>query len=253
MNDEELLRYSRHILLAGFDLEGQERLRAARVLVVGAGGLGCAAVLYLASSGVGQLVIADPDQVELSNLQRQVAFAQPDIGTGKAAVLANRAQALNPDCQVQAMPLRLGGEALQAAVAAVDLVLDCSDNFPTRHAVNRACVQAGKPLVSGAAIRFEGQVSVFDTRGGGPCYACLYGETRDEETPTCSEAGVLAPLVGVVGALQAAEAIKWLAGVGQGLVGRLLLADLLSANWREVRFARDPACPVCRAPAGATA
>lgn len=246
MNDQELLRYSRHILLPQIGIEGQEKLLAARVLVLGAGGLGSPAALYLASAGIGTLVIADGDTVDLTNLQRQIlhrtaAIGLPKVASGKAT-LAD----LNPECHVIALQERLAGERLDEEVAAADLVLDCSDNFNTRHAVNRACVKHGKPLVSGAAIRFDGQVAVFDVRqSGAPCYHCLFPEAGDVEEVRCATMGVFAPITGIIGAVQAAEALKLVIGCGESLAGRLLLLDGLAMEWRSINVPRDPACPVC--------
>ncbi|HIQ54182.1 MAG TPA: molybdopterin-synthase adenylyltransferase MoeB [Pseudomonas pachastrellae] len=247
MDDQQLLRYSRQILLPQIDIEGQQRLLNSRVLVVGVGGLGSPVALYLAAAGVGQLLLADPDQVDLSNLQRQVIHHAADIGRDKVASAAERVAAINPQVECRPLPSALAGAALQQAVGEVDLVLDCSDNFATRHAVNAACVQLGKPLVSGAAIRLEGQLSVFDPRReDSPCYQCLYGE-GDEQALSCSEAGVVGPLVGMVGSLQALEALKLLAGFGEPLVGRLLLIDALDTRFRELRVRRDPGCRCCGA------
>tara|TARA_Y100000782_G_scaffold106222_1_gene126985 strand:+ start:320 stop:1069 length:750 start_codon:yes stop_codon:yes gene_type:complete len=247
VDDQQLLRYSRQILLPQIDIEGQQRLLNSRVLVVGVGGLGSPVALYLAAAGVGQLLLADPDQVDLSNLQRQVIHHAADIGRDKVASAAERVAAINPQVECRPLPSALAGAALQQAVGEVDLVLDCSDNFATRHAVNAACVQLGKPLVSGAAIRLEGQLSVFDPRReDSPCYQCLYGE-GDEQALSCSEAGVVGPLVGMVGSLQALEALKLLAGFGEPLVGRLLLIDALDSRFRELRVRRDPACNCCGA------
>ncbi len=242
MNDSDLLRYSRHILLPQVGLEGQIRAAQATALVIGAGGLGCPAALYLGAAGTGRLVIADGDAVDLANLQRQVGFRNRDIGANKAQALAQRVLENNPGIAVDALARRLEGGALHAAVQRADVVLDCSDNFATRHAVNRACVVLGKPLVSGAALGFAGQLAVFGATG--PCYRCLFGES-EEAAPRCSEAGVFGPLVGIIGAAQAAEALKLLMGIGQPLTGRLLLFDALAASWREIRVPRDPACPVC--------
>jgi molybdopterin-synthase adenylyltransferase len=246
VNDQELLRYSRHILLPQIGIEGQESLRAARILVLGAGGLGSPAALYLASAGIGTLVLADGDTVDLTNLQRQIlhrtaAIGQPKVASGQAT-LAD----LNPECQVIPLLERLAGERLDAEVAAADVVLDCSDNFATRHAVNRACVKHGKPLVSGAAIRFDGQVAVFDVRqSGSPCYHCLFPEAEDVEEVRCATMGVFAPITGIIGAVQAAEALKLVIGCGEPLAGRLLLLDGLAMEWRSIAVPRDPACPVC--------
>lgn len=245
LDDNELLRYSRQLLLPRFDVDGQLALKQARVLVVGCGGLGCPVALYLGAAGAGELVLADDDNVELANLQRQIAFDQQAIGRPKAEALAARVRAINPDITVASRTERLDGEALAAAVADVDLVLDCTDNFNTRFALNRACVRAGVPLVSGAAIRGEGQVSVFDARDeASPCYHCLYPEQGNEDL-TCSEAGVIGPLVGMIGATQAMEAIKVISGKGRSLVGRLLILDAWQMEWREMKLARDPDCPVC--------
>lgn len=245
MNDDDLLRYSRHILLPQFGIEGQEKLQSGSVLIVGAGGLGCPAALYLGAAGVGRLVIADADTVDLTNLQRQIGHYTAAIGSNKADSLRDSIRAINPTVRVEAVNRRLEGEALQAAVAGVDVVLDCSDNFATRHAVNRACVALRKPLVSGAALGFSGQLAVFDSRlPDSPCYQCLFPETT-EEGPRCSEAGVLSPLVGVVGTLQAVEAIKLLTGTGRPAVGRLMLYDALAGEFRDIRVPKDAACPVC--------
>lgn len=246
MNDDQLLRYARHILLDEFGIEGQERLNAARVLMVGAGGLGSPAALYLAAAGVGTLILADDDEVDLSNLQRQILHGQDRVGMAKAESGRRTLAALNPAVQVVPVVQRLDDAALREWAAQADLVLDCCDNFATRHAVNRACVALGKPLVSGAAIRFAGQISVFDLRDpNAPCYHCLFPEADDVEELRCATTGVLGPLVGVVGAVQAVEAIKLLVGMGEPLVGRLLCLEALSMQWQTLRYSRDPACPVC--------
>ncbi len=250
-DDEGLLRYSRHVLLPEVGIAGQARLAESAVLIVGAGGLGCPVALYLGASGVGRLGVADDDVVELTNLQRQIGHATASIGANKARSLAASVRAINPTISVTPLETRLSGEALQAAVAAVDLVVDASDNFATRHAVNRACVAAGKPLVSGAAIGFSGQVAVFDTRtDASPCYHCLFPEQAAEPEMRCAESGVFSPLVGLVGAMQAAEALKVLVGLGEPLTGRMLLWDGLRAEARVLKVPRDPDCPVCtrRAP-----
>lgn len=245
MDDHELLRYSRHILLPQLGIEGQQKLRDARVLIVGAGGLGCPAGLYLGASGLGSLVVADADVVELGNLQRQIAHQTASIGLNKAVSLCRQISEINPLVNVQALPERLAGEGLEAAVSSVGLVLDCSDNFATRHAVNRACVKFRRPLVSGSALGLFGQLVVFDPRvPDAPCYHCLFPD-MEEEGLRCSEAGVLSPLVGVIGAMQAVEAIKLLGGIGQPMLGRLLLYDAQDGRCREVRIPRDPACKVC--------
>ena len=245
MDDQQLLRYSRQILLAQVDIGGQQRLLDSHVLIVGVGGLGSPVALYLAAAGVGEITLADPDQVDMTNLQRQIIHQQSDLGRDKVASAGARIAALNPDVRVHSHCEQLAGPALQALVDGVDLVLDCTDNFATRQAVNRACVAAGKPLVSGAAIRLEGQLSVFDPRrADSPCYQCLYGD-GEETALSCSEAGVLGPLVGTIGSLQALEALKLLAGFGTPLVGRLLLLDALEGRFRELRIPRDPACSCC--------
>lgn len=245
MDDQQLLRYSRHIMLDGFDVEGQVRVNQARVLIVGAGGLGCPAALYLASSGVGHLVIADDDVVELSNLQRQIAHRDSNIGKEKVLSLAETLRGINPTVVVDPLPVRLQGEALSQQVAKADVVLDCSDNFTTRLAINHACVLHQKPLVSGAAIRSEGQVAVFNLHAASPCYACLYGEQDMQENLSCSDSGVLAPLVGIIGAVQAAEALKILAGYGESLDGRVLLLDACTMQWRTLSLQKDSACAIC--------
>ncbi|MEX5745814.1 ThiF family adenylyltransferase [Massilia sp. X63] len=246
MNDTQLLRYSRHILLDDIGIEGQQRLLDAHALVIGAGGLGSPAALYLASGGVGRITLVDDDEVDLTNLQRQVMHTtarvgQPKVESGRAALLA-----INPEITVTALRERVDGERLRQLVRDATVVLDCSDNFATRHAVNRACVLEGKPLVSGAVIRFDGQLSVFDTRdAAGPCYACLFPADSNFEDVACSTMGVFAPLVGVVGAMQAAEAMKLVAGIGEPLAGRLLLLDGRAMDWTAVKVARNPGCPVC--------
>jgi molybdopterin-synthase adenylyltransferase len=246
MDDSQLLRYARHILLDEIGIEGQERLLAARVLIVGAGGLGSPAACYLASSGVGHIVLADDDEVELSNLQRQILHTTARIGWSKAESGKQMLSEINPEAHVQARVQRLTGTALDQLVAEMDLVLDCCDNFATRHEVNRACVAHRKPLVSGSAIRFAGQVSVFDLRDdSSPCYHCLFPQEDGVRELRCAETGVLAPLVGIIGSMQAAEALKILTHIGEPMVGRLLCLDALSMQWNEVRFARDPGCLVC--------
>ncbi|MBU1665736.1 MAG: molybdopterin-synthase adenylyltransferase MoeB [Gammaproteobacteria bacterium] len=247
MNDSQLLRYSRHILLDQVGIAGQEALLAAHALIIGAGGLGSPVALYLAAAGVGHITLADHDVVDLTNLQRQIAHDLASVGQNKARSAAGRMRAMNPDVQVVELPVRLQGESLDAAVAKADVVLDCSDNFATRHAVNRACVTQRKPLVSGAAVRFDGQVAVFDLRReAAPCYACLFPEHAQDAEMRCAEFGVFAPLVGVVGAMQALEALKLLIGIGESLSGRLLLFDALAADWRAIRLKRDPVCDACR-------
>jgi len=225
-------------------IEGQEKLRAARALVIGAGGLGCPAALYLAAAGIGRLTLADGDKVDLTNLQRQILYRAEAVGAAKVEAARATLNALNPDVVV--VPLQKRIEDFSELVAQADVVLDCSDNFATRHALNRACVKHGKPLVSGAAIRFDGQVAVFDlSKRNSPCYACLFPEDGQVEEVQCSTMGVFAPLTGVIGACQAMEALKLLAAVGESLDGRLLMLDAKTAEWRTVRVKRDPACAVC--------
>jgi adenylyltransferase/sulfurtransferase len=246
LSDDLLLRYSRHILLPEVGVVGQTRIADASVLIVGAGGLGCPVALYLGAAGVGRLLLADGDTVDLTNLQRQIGHGTAAIGENKADSLARSVRAINPEIDVQPIRQALANAELHTAVAAVDLVVDASDNFATRHAVNRACVRFGKPLVSGAAIGFSGQLAVFDSsRADGPCYHCLFPDEAGEPEMRCAEAGVFAPLVGVIGAMQAMEALKCLAQVGDPLIGRLLLWDGLRAEARMMRVPRDPACPVC--------
>ncbi|MDT8398024.1 MAG: molybdopterin-synthase adenylyltransferase MoeB [Pseudomonadales bacterium] len=246
MNDNDLLRYSRQIMLPQLDLVGQERLLAARVLVVGLGGLGCPLAMYLAAAGVGHLTLADADKVDLSNLQRQIAHFTPAIGSSKVSSIRQTLGLLNPGINVRGLEERLQGTRLEEEVANHDVVVDASDNFSTRFAINRACVRQRVPLVSGAAIRMEGQLSVFDSRvAHSPCYACLHPEGQDIDL-SCSENGVLAPLVGIIGSMQAVETIKLIAGLGRTLCGRLLLVDVQTMEIRELRLARDPQCPVCR-------
>lgn len=246
MNDSQLLRYSRHILLEAIGIDGQERLLSAHALIVGAGGLGSPVALYLAAAGVGTITLADHDTVEITNLQRQIAHDMHSLGENKAASASRRMLAMNPDIRVLPRAERLADSALLAAVAEADVVLDCCDNFSTRQQVNRACVQHRKPLVSGAAVRFDGQIAAFDQRDAhAPCYACLFPENAEDAAMRCAEFGVFAPLVGVVGAMQASEALKLLMRVGDSLSGRLLLFDALSAEWRRLRLKKDPACSVC--------
>ncbi|KIV72462.1 Molybdopterin biosynthesis protein MoeB [Pseudomonas sp. FeS53a] len=245
LSDEELLRYSRQILLPQIDVDGQLRLKQGRVLIVGLGGLGSPVALYLTAAGVGELHLADFDSVDLTNLQRQVIHDSASVGVLKVESAMARLAALNPGVRLVPITRALDEDSLAAAVAQVDVVLDCTDNFGTREAVNAACMAAGKPLVSGAAIRLDGQLSVFDPRrDNSPCYHCLYGHGSEAEL-TCSEAGVVGPLVGLVGSLQALEALKLLAGFGEPMVGRLLLVDALGTRFRELRVKRDPACSVC--------
>ncbi|MDP2751662.1 MAG: molybdopterin-synthase adenylyltransferase MoeB [Rhodocyclaceae bacterium] len=246
MNDAQLLRYSRHILLPQIGVEGQTKLREARALVVGAGGLGSPVALYLAAAGVGTLVLADGDRVDLTNLQRQILHGTEAIGEFKAHSGQQTLARINPECGVIPLIERLEGIRLEEEVAIADVVLDCSDNFATRHAVNAACVKFSKPLVSGAAVRFDGQVAVFDRRfPETPCYECLFPQAGDAEELRCAVMGVFAPLTGIIGSVQAAEALKLLIGCGQTLAGRLLLLDGLSMEWRSIRVPRDPMCLVC--------
>jgi len=248
LDDDLLLRYSRHILLPDVGVAGQTRICDASVLIVGAGGLGCPVALYLGAAGVGNLRLADGDTVDLTNLQRQIGHATAAIGENKADSLTRSVRVINPGISVQPIQQALADDALREAVAAADLVVDASDNFVTRHAVNRACVALGRPLVSGAAIGFSGQLAVFDSRRAhSPCYHCLFPEQAGEPETRCAEAGVFSPLVGVIGAMQAMEALKYLAQVGEPLVGRLLLWDGLRAEARVMKVPRDPACPVCGA------
>jgi len=246
MNDQQLLRYSRHILLPQLGVEGQEKILAARALVVGVGGLGSPAALYLASAGIGTIALADGDTVDLTNLQRQILHTTETIGRAKVDSGREALARINPETKVVAIAARLSGESLDAEVARADIVLDCSDNFATRHAVNRACVKHAKPLVSGAGVRFDGQISVFDLRDAeSPCYNCLFPEDTDTEEFRCAVMGVFAPLVGIIGATQAAEALKLVAGVGESLAGRLLILDALAMQWRSVKLTRDSTCSVC--------
>jgi len=246
MDDRQRLRYSRHLLLNEFGEEAQERLLASHALVIGAGGLGSAALLYLASSGIGRITVCDGDKVDLTNLQRQVVHRNESIGSPKASSAAKTLAAINPDIRIEALEERAGPERLMALVRGADVVLDCSDNFATRHALNRACVAHRKPLVSGDGVRFDGQIAVFDLRrDDAPCYHCLFAEDAQGGEERCATMGVFAPLVGVVGTFQAMEAIKLLAGVGETLAGRLMLFDALASRWHEVRLARDPHCRVC--------
>lgn len=245
MDDRQLLRYSRHILLRRVDVAGQEKLLNARVLIIGLGGLGSPAAMYLAASGVGHLVIVDHDKVELTNLQRQIVHTTESIGQDKAASAARQLKALNPEITVTAINRKLEGADLTEQVRAADVVVDASDNFPTRFLLNAACVREETPLVSGAVVRFEGQVAVFRADlPDSPCYRCLYHETGEPDEP-CAEFGVLAPVTGIVGSIQAAETLKLLLGIGETLTGRVLLLDALAMEWRELRLRKDPHCPVC--------
>ncbi|MCK5382924.1 MAG: molybdopterin-synthase adenylyltransferase MoeB [Gammaproteobacteria bacterium] len=245
MNDAQLLRYSRQIMLPQVDIDGQERLLAARALIIGAGGLGSPAAMYLAAAGVGHLAIADHDSVEPSNLQRQLLHHDKDIGRSKVASAEDTLTLINPDIRVSPIAKALQNEALDEEVRQADVVLDCSDNFATRFAVNRACVAHRTPLVSGAAIRMEGQITVFDSRlENSPCYHCLYKE-GEETDQTCTGNGVLSPIVGIIGSLQALEAIKVILSTGETLAGRLVIFDGFTHEWRTLKLTQDPDCAVC--------
>lgn len=245
LSDGQLLRYNRQILLNDFDVGGQERLLAATVLIVGLGGLGCPAALYLAAAGVGRLLLADGDVVETGNLQRQIAHGEQDVGSNKAASAATAIAALNPAVAVEVTAAQLTEDTMPALVERADLVVDATDNYPVRFALNRVCIATGVPLVSAAAVRSEGQVAVFDPQRGGPCYRCLYPDSGATTALSCSESGVLAPLVGVIGSLQAMEALKLLSGYGEPLRGSLLLLDLRSMDIRRLVVPRRPSCPDC--------
>ncbi|MEJ5990805.1 HesA/MoeB/ThiF family protein [Ramlibacter sp. PS3R-8] len=246
MTDDQLLRYSRHILLDEVGVEGQQKLLASHALVIGAGGLGSPVALYLGTAGVGRITLVDHDAVDLTNLQRQIAHNLERVGRPKAESARDAIAAINPDVLVQPLVLKADAQGLDELVPGADVVIDCSDNFATRHMINAACVAHRKPLVSGAAIRFDGQVSVFDTRGAqAPCYACVFPPDQDLEETRCATMGVFAPLVGIIGAMQASEALRLLAGVGSSLAGRLQMLDGRTMEWSEVRVKRDPACRVC--------
>ena len=246
MDDRQLLRYSRHILLPQIDLAGQERLLAGHVLLIGAGGLGSPAALYLAAAGVGKLTVCDGDVVDLTNLQRQIVHREATVGINKAESARRQLAEINPDCQVLPVQRRVTETELLELAAAANVVVDACDNFPTRHAVNRACVALKKPLVSGAAVRFAGQVAVFDLRQPeSPCYQCLFPDTDEVGEDRCATLGVFAPLTGMVGALQAGEAIRLLTGAVSPLAGQLVLFDALAMDWQRVRVPRDPGCAVC--------
>ena len=246
MDDRQLLRYSRHILLDDIGVEGQEKLLAAHALVIGAGGLGSPVALYLASAGVGRITLVDDDTVDLTHLQRQIAPPEARVGQPKVESTRAAIAAINPDVQVRTVAQRADEALLRPLVAEADVVLDCTDNFATRQALNRACVAARKPLVAGAAIGFDGQVSVYDLRrDDSPCYACVFPATQTVEEVRCATMGVFAPLVGLIGTVQAAEALKLLCGIGKPLVGRLLMLDSRRMEWTEVRVQRQPDCQVC--------
>lgn len=246
MQDNLLLRYSRHIMLPQIEYAGQEKLTQSHALIIGAGGLGAPVALYLAASGVGTLTICDFDQVDLTNLQRQIIHTTAAVGQNKALSAQATIASLNPEVKVNVETSKLNAEALAGRVAEADVVIDCSDNFATRYLLNQLCFEHKKPLVSGAAIRFEGQLSVFDFRHDeSPCYHCLYPDVGDDQELRCADNGVFAPLVGMIGTAQAAEALKILLGIGQTMQGRLLLLDALSAEWRPIRLKKDPSCTVC--------
>lgn len=246
MTDDQLLRYSRHILLDEIGIEGQDKLLKTRVLIVGAGGLGSPVALYLGSAGVGHITLADHDRVDATNLQRQIAHTLGRVGEFKAESARQAIAAINPDVKVTPVTQRAEGALLDRLVSEADVVLDCTDNFATRHAINSACVKHRKPLVSGAAIRFDGQVAVFDAGDAqSPCYACVFPESELLEEALCATMGVFAPLVGIVGSTQAAEALKLIFGVGEALTGRLLMLDGKRMAWSEMKLVRNPACAVC--------
>ena len=245
MKDEQLLRFSRQIMLPTMDVAGQQELVDATVLIVGMGGLGCPAAMYLSAAGVGHLIIADDDTVEITNLQRQIAHEQSNLGESKVSSAETTLKGLNPDVRITQINNRLEGDLLEQVVVKADVVVDASDNFNTRFAVNQSCLKNKKPLVSGAAIRMEGQVAVFDSENPeSPCYQCLYSECDDDDA-SCSQNGVMAPLVGIIGSVQAMETIKLITGIGNSLVGRLLLLDAATMQWREMKLPRDPSCPAC--------
>ena len=246
MDDSQLLRYSRHILLGEIGINGQQRILAGRALVIGVGGLGSPVALYLATAGVGHITLVDHDRVDLTNLQRQIAHTRARVGQPKVESARQSMLAINPDLTITALPERADSARLHTLVASADVVLDCSDNFATRQALNAACVAHGVPLVSGAAIRFDGQLALYDVRqADSPCYACVFPpDTRFEET-RCATMGVFAPLVGIIGSMQAAEALKLLSGAGEPMIGRLLLLDGRSMSWNDIRLPRNPHCPVC--------
>lgn len=249
LSDAQLSRYSRHILLPEFDLAGQIKLQQASALIIGAGGLGSPAALYLASSGIGQLSIIDDDDVDLGNLQRQISYKNNDIGNPKAARLRDNLLAINPEIEVTAINKRADKALIQEYATQSDVILDCSDNFTTRFDTNQASLTTKTPLISGAAIRFQGQISVFDPRHNeAPCYQCLYRDIADSPGETCHDRGIFAPLVGIIGSMQAAEAIKLLIGIGQSLIGQLFTIDTLNMTPRLIKLPKDPHCPACSAP-----
>ncbi len=246
MNDDQLLRYSRHILLNELGVEGQERLLASHAVVVGAGGLGSPVALYLASAGVGHITLIDHDTVDGTNLQRQIAHNEARVGQPKVLSAQTAMRAINPDIRIDALQQRADGTLLDTLLPTADVALDCTDNFKTRHLINRHCVQHRVPLVSGAGIRFDGQLAVYDPRNDtSPCYACVFPDTEELEETRCATMGVFAPLVGIVGTMQAAETLKLLSGMGSRLVGRLMMLDGRGLEFNEVKLARNPGCPVC--------
>ena len=246
MDDRQLLRYSRHILLPQIGVEGQQKLLSGRALVIGAGGLGSPVALYLASAGVGRIILCDNEEVDLTNLQRQIVHRTESIGLKKVDSARKTLADINPDVEVVTLAERVGDQQLRTLAEQADVVIDGSDNFATRHAVNRACVELRKPLVSGAAVRFDGQIAVFDLRApDSPCYACLFPEQGESEDVRCAVMGVFAPLTGIVGSIQAAEALKLLSETGETLTGKLMLLDALTMQVRTIKLARDPACTVC--------
>ena len=254
MNDEQLLRYSRHILLDEISIEGQQKLLSSHVLIIGAGGLGSPVALYLGSAGVGRMTIVDHDQVDATNLQRQIAHTMARIGEFKVDSLAQAVAAINPDVEVIRIKHKADDALLDQLVGNVDLVLDCTDNFTVRHAINRACVNHQKPLVSGAALRFDGQVTVYDPRSDtSPCYACIFPQEKALEEAQCATMGVFAPLVGIVGSVQAAEALKLLCAIGHPLTGRLLMLDGMRMEWTEMKMGKNAVCTVCAAKASGQA
>ncbi len=246
MNDNQLLRYSRHILLPQVEYAGQEKLTNSHALIVGAGGLGSPVALYLAASGVGTLTICDFDDVDLTNLQRQIIHTTQSVGMNKAMSAQQTIGAINPEIKVKTIEKKSTHAEMETLISGADVVIDCSDNFATRYTLNRLCFKQKKPLVSGAAVRFEGQITVFDFRNeASPCYHCLFPDTGDDQELRCADNGVFSPLVGMIGTAQAAEALKCLMGIGETLQGRLMLLDALTAEWRTIKLARDPACAVC--------
>ncbi len=246
MDDHQLLRYSRHLLLPEIDISGQEKLTHSSVFILGAGGLGSPAALYLAASGVGKLIICDHDQVDLTNLQRQILHETASVGKLKAVSAKNTLQRINPEIEIISLPEHATIELLNSEIGSVDAVVDASDNFTTRHLINQTCLIHRKPLISGAAVRFTGQVAVFDLRlQDSPCYHCLFPDSGDSDDPACAVMGVFSPLTGIIGCIQAAETIKVLLGIGETLHARLLLLDGLTMHWRSLRLNKDPQCPTC--------